>query len=218
MRWLLKVRVLSYVAVAAALVLCWRVDRENTRLAHLNEALRASQSEIVASANSPVLIRGLTLSLLSQMDTVDQHLIKGAKPCTRQLILIYRAHCGACAQQLSSWEKLVADSRLRDAETWLVSIGDGLAEARPISETLRKRNLPYRVLKVKDPVAFVVRTGLRGVPVTIVTRSQNSDSVVELVQEGLAGEQRLELLLQAFAEGSGARGARILPFGEVDPL
>jgi len=225
MRWFpgvkhvsLGLKYLSYPIILIAFFVCWRIESENARLVLANQGLQARQHEILASANSPIMIRGLTVPLLDQMDTIEQHRITDESASGRQLILIYRTGCSACEQQALSWASLVADRRLRHVETWLVSLGNGRGEMQPVLDVLRKSDVPYRVLEVRKVEPFVVRTGLRAVPVTLVTRGEGPESVVEFIQQGLADQSRLDLLLEAISQKPGAQGARIGPDAQMDPL
>jgi hypothetical protein len=218
MRLIILAKYLSYAAVVAALVVCWRVDRANARLAGENADLRSRQAAILAGVNRPILIRGLTVPLLDQVQTLDSYLVGRADAFPRQLILIYREHCGACDRQFPSWKRLVADPRMRNIETWLVSVGEGRAEAEPILEVLRGRKLPYRLLKAKNPEVFAITIGLRGLPATIVARGQGADSAIELLQEGLIEQQRLDAFLSAVSGEATVLGARVLPDGQMNSL
>jgi hypothetical protein len=202
-----------YGVVALVLAKAWRVERQNERLADANKALRSAQDEILSASARPILIRGFSLPLLEHVDTIEVHKVAGPAP-RHQLLLVYRADCGACKQQIPQWERLIRSPLLGDVEAWLVSIGKDAGEAAGLIHVLKDRGVPYRLLRTRDAAAFMVATGIGGVPITIVTDREGS---VEFVEPGLADGARLDLILEGLARLASS-GARILPFGQMEPL
>jgi hypothetical protein len=209
-------RYVAYAAILGILFTSWRVERANKDLQKSNKELRAAQEELFATSARPVLIRGFSLPLLDHVDTLEQFRVE--KVPSRQLILCYRASCGACDRQIPYWEQFLGDARLVGVDVWLVSIGDASKISSGMVRILKKRGLPYRILRVRSAVPFTVATGIAGVPVTIVSVGQRGESLLEFVEPGVADRQRLDLILEGISAEERAKGARILPFGQIDPL
>jgi hypothetical protein len=209
-------RYLAYAAVLGVLFAAWRIELQNTSLKQANKNLRAAQDELFASSGRPLLIRGFSLPILDHADIIEQ--FRAERAPKRQLILFYRASCQACERQIPYWERLLDDVRLSDIEVWLVSIGDGGNLSQGMVRILKKRRLPYRLLRVRSAMPFTIATGIAGVPVTIVGTGEGEESLLEFVEPGLADEQRLDLILDGITAGKRAVGARVLSFGQIDPL
>jgi len=187
---------------------------ENRRLTTANGSLRATQNEIIAAANRPIVVRGFEMPLLEYADPVPKNLA-GGQSAARQLVLIHKAHCGPCAEQMPIWEDLLRDTRFKNAETWIVSVGDPGEEPAGLVRILKDRGLPYRLLRARKPAVFSIATGITGAPATLLLQKERE---VELVELGLADSEHLEFILTVLDSSTGAATAKMVRFSAGEAL
>lgn len=205
------VKFVPYVFAFGVLAFAWQT---NERLSNENKHLRDSQRELAQSVNRPILIHGFTIPLLAHVDMVEDR--RASTAPERKLILVYKTGCGTCRQQLPIWEQMVSDARLANTETWIVAYGEARNEVAPLLNILNRRNLAYRLMKVRAANVFAVATGIGFAPVTLVTRGLQDE--VEFVAPGLADKSELSIILDNMTGLNASRGARIEGFRVSEPL
>ena len=216
-RWASLFRGLGYLATVVVLAGCWWLERDNRRLSDYNRKLLTAQAELFATAARPIIIRGFSIPIADHADLIEEHRGVGVA-APRQLILIFRGSCPACDRQIPYWRQFLADGSLRNMEVWLVQAGEDPGELRSLIEVITDRKLPYRRMRIRSALPFTAATGISGAPVTIVTSGVGPESLVEFVEPGLADLSRLEIIFENPRTTEAAIGARILPFGQINPL
>jgi hypothetical protein len=172
-------RITSIIGAGSAVLILlfgWRVLLTSKNVAAENALLRRA-------IGTPLVIRGFELDILPYMVPVRP----GTAPPpsnTEKAIFVARETCQYCARQLPIWKDLVASPVLqKDAEICLISLGEADAFG-DLTQTLSAGGRSYREFRVPDIEAFVLCTGIRGTPTTIITR----DNGVRLVYAGLFTE------------------------------
>jgi hypothetical protein len=169
-------RVASIIALISAvlvLALGWRVS-------HTSESVAAENALLRNALESPLVIRDYELDILPYMTPVRSG--DAPQPSnTEKAIFVAKQTCQYCAKQLPIWKDLATSSVLdKDAEIWLVSLGEANAFG-DLAKTLTSQGRSYREFRVGSIAAFVLCTGIRATPTTIIAK----DNRVRLVYPGL---------------------------------
>lgn len=95
------------------------------------------------------------------------------------VVVVVRTASLRSFSSVAAWERLVRQLPPH-SPVWLLSF-DGFTSVAPVIELLETLRLPYRLLRVTSPSAFVVRTGIHDVPITLALDASLS---VRLVASG----------------------------------
>lgn len=177
-----------------------------------NKSLAAENALLRKSMDTRVVIRNFELDILPYVTQVG-----GARtPVSSQdekVMLFARDGCPYCAKQMPIWKELVGSSIFdRGAEFWLVSLGK-VGAFGDLSQLLTSKGQPFREFTAPDVGTFALCTGIRGVPTTVVTKS-NQAKLVYLGE--FTQEVRERVFAGIFADASAA--ARFPSIGLSEPL
>jgi hypothetical protein len=185
--------VIVAVAAMALLAFSWYTRVQNVKL-------QRYATNLLRAREYPQVVTGLKIDILAESALLDRWPPSGSpdrKPL-QALVIATSDTCGFCKQNLPHWEKLLAGLNLRDSqEVWLMTFNTA-QRLQPIVQQLKARNVPFRVLAVKDPLLFSLKTGIVGVPMTFVL---GEDSSVELICHGQMGDREIQIF-QGFLSGS----------------
>ncbi|MGD0000739.1 MAG: hypothetical protein ABSE21_11635 [Bryobacteraceae bacterium] len=192
-------RLMALLVACCALVYAWLVQRENRRLREEKKDLVSAQQEIIHAANRPVLIRGFSLPLSDEVVEVVRERRAGQKG--KRLIIIFDSTCHACKAQLPVWEAMLSDPRMKQVETWLVSLDGKLDFADRLVHVLNDKFLPFRLMRVRQRLPFVVSTGISYSPTIILTEVSNEGQRVLFVVTGSATADHCNVVLEGISSG-----------------
>ncbi|MCL6547107.1 MAG: hypothetical protein K6T61_17980 [Bryobacteraceae bacterium] len=195
------------VAVALSVVLAgiaWRIHLSNRRLAAENRELRATR-------NRPLLIRGATLDLLSETTPILEN--PSAAKARQVLVLVFSASCRISQDNVNNWKRLVDQVAWRpDQEVWFITF-DTWGLVAPLVQTLKERNIAFRVHRTRDPAVFPYATGIVGVPLTLVL---DPDGPVQAVASGRLGDDSIHAITSCLNNERASRTER--PFFAIEPF
>lgn len=164
-----------------------------------NAELQRYATSLLRAREYPQVVTGLKIDILAESTLLERWSPSGGpdrKPL-QALVLATSDTCGFCKANLPRWEKLLAGLSLRDSqEIWLMTFNTA-QRLQPIVQQLKARSLPFRLLAVKDPLLFSLKTGIVGVPMTFIL---GEDSSVELICNGQMGEREIQVF-QDFLSG-----------------
>jgi len=129
--------------------------------------VRGLTSEVLASRRYPQLLYGTRLPISCETTTAD------ARPQASQrhwhLVLAFADDCPYCRRNRANWERLItAPSWPGDADVWLIPVSGSVGSYRSFVTLAQEHSVPVRVLRVRDRWLFPLRTGIIGVPATVI--------------------------------------------------
>lgn len=177
-------RVAVLLAAVALLGFSWYTQIQNRRLHRFTR-------ELLAAREYPYMLTGLRLEILAESELLAASAgISVPFDPGRELILVSSDECGFCKQNLPRWQELLA--RLEpapDREVWLLTF-NSIELFSPLVDQLERSHIAYRVLRVRDPILFSLRTGIVGVPLTMVV---GPDRSVEVICSGGLGAREIAI-------------------------
>lgn len=177
-------RVAVLVAAVALLGFSWYTQIQNRRLHRFTR-------ELLAAREYPYVVTGLRLDILAESELLaaSGEVVAPLAP-ERELLLVSSDECAYCKQNLPRWQELLAGLEpAPDREVWLLTF-DSFELLRPVVDQLERSQLAYRVLRVRDPILFSLKTGIVGVPLTMVL---GADRSVEVICSGGLGEREIAI-------------------------
>jgi hypothetical protein len=199
--WNRAFRAVIAVAAVALIVSSWYIYVQNIKL-------RRFATGLLRAREYPYVVTGLKVDILqdSALLQTSPDLSPADRKPVRKLVLVTSDTCGYCARNLPRWKKLLAGLSPRDSqEVWLLTMNTA-RRTEPLVRLMQAEKLPYRVLAVRDPMLFSLKTGIVGVPMTLVL---GRDSSVELICHGQLGDREITIF-QDFLSGTGAPGKPFL--------
>jgi len=200
-------RIISGVAVLSAVLILlfgWRVWLNTKHVAAENALLRKA-------IDTPLTIRNLEIDILPYMTSLTPATAL-QQSHAEKVMLFARDTCPYCAKQIPVWKDLVNSSILdKDAEIWLISIGEANA-LDDMARFLTAKGRLYREFRVPAVEAFGLCTGIRAVPATIIARN----NLVKLVYVGVFTPQIRDQIAGILAEPSAH--ARFPPVGPAQTI
>ena len=187
------------VAAVALLASSWYIYLQNVKL-------RRFAADLLRAREYPYVVTGLKVDLLQDSAVLARAPGTADNQPSRRLVLVTSDSCGYCTRNLPGWDRLLAGLSPRDAqEVWILTMNTA-RRAEPLVRRMQAARLPYRVLAVRDPLLFSLKTGIVGVPMTLVL---GRDSSVELICHGQLGDREIAVF-QDFLNGTGAPGRPFL--------
>ncbi len=182
-RWWLGREGLIVAAGVVLVAVAWQLYGTNRRLEAENRELRTAKDR-------PLLLRGAVLDLLAETTPILENPSRtGAQEV---LVLIFSATCGICQENVTNWRHLVDRVPWRSGqEVWLITT-DSWELVAPVVGSLQRRGVAYRVRQVENPAVFPYRTGIMGVPLTLVMEPQGTVQVVASGKLGMGAFQAIE--------------------------
>ena len=194
MAWEGRRRIFSGVVAVSAVALLafsWYIYLQNVKL-------RRFATELLRAREYPYVVSGLKIDILEASTALEKWPPAPNRKPLQALVLAFSDTCVYCKRNLPHWEKLLAGLNVRDSqEVWLMTFNTA-QRLEPIVRQLKARNIPFRVLAVKDPLLFSLKTGIVGVPMTFVL---GEDSSVELLCHGQMGDREIQVF-QGFLNGT----------------
>jgi hypothetical protein len=173
------------IGVVALLAFSWYIYLQNVKL-------RRFAAELLRAREYPFVVTGLKVDILAESKLLEKWPPGPERKPLQALVIATSDTCGYCRENLPRWEKLLAGLQLRDSqEVWVLTM-DTAERAAPLIRRMRAGRIPYRILAVKDPLFFSLKTGLVGVPTTLVL---GEGSAVELICHGQVGERETQVIL-----------------------
>jgi hypothetical protein len=128
-----------------------------------------------------------------------------AAPARRRLLMVFRDGAQACLDNVEPWMELASGLGPGD-EVWVIGFSAETALMGPVVDRLRSGHVPYRLFRVKDPVAFQLQTGLRTVPVTVLV---DGEFRVLRVAAGVLAPEALDALNTSPESRTSAASGRV---------
>jgi hypothetical protein len=127
------------------------------------DAARDAYRAELARRRYPPLISGLRVPI-GDASVSGNRQAPGSK---HQLVMVFDDTCAFSRQEVPSWKTLLEQSPLTSLDISLVSLG-GAEIAKELSAVLESRGVPYRLLRPADKFTFSARTGIVGLPQTLL--------------------------------------------------
>jgi hypothetical protein len=199
------------VLIGANMALAFGVLLFGARVSSSNRRLETENKLLRDTARKPYLIRNFELDLIPYLRPLDS--VQRPAASSRRLILFGKDGCKFCAQQMPWWQHIVdvAAKRSLISELWLVSMNQG-EEFERFAKGLSHPGLAVKRYSVLDVPAFILGTGLNGVPTTMVT----TGDLVQLVHSGTYNDQLMTDTLKVMT--GNVASAQFLPRGPVERL
>jgi hypothetical protein len=188
----LVIRILIISSVACLIVASWYTKLENRRL-------KATNRELLQSRVYPYPLTSL------EFQTPETRVVETGKndegrPTQRYLVFVSEDTCRFCAANMNHWETIIRSLKQSDQITVLMVVYGSVANDLPLTTDLKAADIPYRLLQVTDPIVFPLKTGLVGVPATLlldtamrpvlVHSGMMTDQIVQTFQKGVRGDLR----------------------------
>jgi hypothetical protein len=167
-------------------------------LAGQNAYLRHQNRTLLSAREYPLVFAGMRLDLLPRVSPLRSSNIRSSQT-NHKLLLAFDDTCGVCERNIPQWLKLLqrGSGTLTGSEVWFLSFSTThLIE--PLESYLVREGLPYRVMRVNDPMAFGLVTGVVAVPSTIVLDERDA---VDMVATGVLSDPSLDLAIARLERG-----------------
>lgn len=199
---------LTTAAVVASGVILWF----GWSVAGQNRKLRAENTALKQTAETPYLIRDFELNALPYLTPVGAASDSSVKETSARFLFVADEKCGFCSQQMEWWEKTITEERKRERsfEVWLISLGTG-KEFGELARYLSVAGQPFRQYSANSREYFVLATGVTSVPATVFTRNNR----VILAHSGVFSDALFKTALDIL--NSDPAGARFLRRSAVQP-
>jgi hypothetical protein len=170
-----------------------------------NVKLRQRVADLVKAREYPQLLTGLKLDILATSTVLERwpHDSRENFPAgRRKLLLVTSDKCAFCKENSHNWLKLVASiERHTSSEVWLLTM-DTTNLTIPLVSELKKRDIPFRLLSVDDPLLFTMKTGILGTPTTLLLEG---DATVGLICSGQLGAREIQIFRDYLNRGVAPR-------------
>lgn len=166
MGWQKSLTVLLVVGAAGTTMgMSWHLYYEN-------RGLQKRVDELQRARDYPYVINGFRPEIAEQTILMDEYSFiprSGSDPDGQILVLVASDKCRFCEATLASWVRLWQSTRWKATdEVWLVLYNEGELFRKLVMEMKSKGTVNVRLLKVRDPMIFMMRTGILEVPSSLI--------------------------------------------------
>lgn len=158
-----------WIAGATLLICAWSTHLQNRNL-------RKENTMLLKGREYPYLLTGLEMDVAGQIEQV-RATAPGRPKRNERLVLVSSDVCSICEKNAEKWQKLLMDTSRLPEEVWLVTF-DTTELFGPLEAALARRGTPYRVMRIRDAKDFSLRTGIVGVPLTMLMDAKNTPTAL----------------------------------------